>query len=147
MPGLLFGRIVLISGTKKISIMRLTILVFVVSFCLCGSADAQPGSTLLKWTKAGNSFYQAKAGNIVRTDFPTRQETVIVAQELLKPAGQVKPLEVRDFAFSEDGRKVLIYTNTRRVWRYNTRGDYWVLDLGSHVLSQVGKDRTASSLL
>ncbi|HMI62384.1 MAG TPA: DPP IV N-terminal domain-containing protein, partial [Puia sp.] len=48
---------------------------------------------------------------------------------------------------SEDGRKVLIYTNTRRVWRYNTRGDYWVLDLGSHVLSQVGKDRAASSLL
>ena len=129
--------------------MRLTILVFVVSVCLCicGSATAQPGSSLLKWTKAGNSFYQTKGGNIVRTDFPTRQETVVVAHDLLKPAGQVKPLEVRNFAFSEDGRKVLIYTNTRRVWRYNTRGDYWVLDLGSHLLSQVGKDRAASSLL
>ncbi|HTI93259.1 MAG TPA: DPP IV N-terminal domain-containing protein [Puia sp.] len=129
--------------------MRLTILVFVVSVCLCicGSATAQPGSTLLKWTRAGNSYFQTKAGNIVRTDLPGRQETVIVDQELLKPAGQVKPLEIRNFAFSEDGKKVLIYTNTRRVWRYNTRGDYWVLDLGSHVLSQVGKGRAASSLL
>jgi len=130
--------------------MRLTILVFVVSIslCICGSATAQPGSSLLKWTKAGNSYYQTNAaGNIVRIDLPSRQETVIVDHELLKPAGQVKPLEVRNFAFSEDGRKVLIYTNTRRVWRYNTRGDYWVLDLGSHVLSQVGKDRAASSLL
>ena len=25
----------------------------------------------------------------------------------------------------------MIFTNTRRVWRYNTRGDYWVLDLPS----------------
>ena len=129
--------------------MRLTILVFVVSvsLCICGSATAQPGSSLLKWTRAGNSYFQTKAGNIVRTDLPGRQETVIVDQELLKPAGQVKPLEVRNFAFSEDGKKVLIYTNTRRVWRYNTRGDYWVLDLGSHVLSQVGEGRAASSLL
>jgi dipeptidyl-peptidase-4 len=144
-----FDGIVLISGTKKISNMRLTILVFLVSICLfvCGSADAQPGSSLLKWTRAGNSYYQTNAGNIVRIDLPSRQETVIVDHELLKPAGQVKPLEVRNFAFSEDGRKVLIYTNTKRVWRYNTRGDYWVLDLGSHALSQVGKDRTASSLL
>jgi len=127
--------------------MRLTIVVFVVSLCLCGSADAQPGSSLLKWTRTGNSFYQVKAGNIVRTDFPTRQETVIVDHELLKPAGQAKPLEVRNFAFSEDGKKVLIYTNTKRVWRYNTRGDYWVLDLASHALSQVGKNRAVSSLL
>jgi len=129
--------------------MRLTILVFLVSICLCvcGSADAQPGSSLLKWTKAGNSYYQTNAGNIVRIDLPSRQETVIVDHELLKPAGQVKPLEVRNFAFSEDGKKVLIYTNTRRVWRYNTRGDYWVLDLASHALSQVGKDRAVSSLL
>ncbi|HEY4288749.1 MAG TPA: DPP IV N-terminal domain-containing protein [Puia sp.] len=131
--------------------MRLTILVFVVSVCLCvcGSADAQPGSSLLKWTREGNSYYQTNAGtgDIVRIDLPSRKETVMVDHELLKPAGQVKPLEVRNFAFSEDGRKVLIYTNTRRVWRYNTRGDYWVLDLGTHVLSQVGKARAASSLL
>ena len=29
-----------------------------------------------------------------------------------------------------DGRRLLIFTNTRKVWRQNTRGDYWVLDVG-----------------
>ncbi len=129
--------------------MRLTILVFVVSFCFCASVDAQPGATLLKWNKAGNSYYQCQNSthNIVRTDLPGSKESVVVDHELLKPAGQVKPLDVSNFAFSEDGTKVLIYTNTRRVWRYNTRGDYWVLDMTSHILKQVGKDRAASSLL
>jgi dipeptidyl-peptidase-4 len=56
-------------------------------------------------------------------------------------------LAIRDFSFSADGKKVLIYTNARRVWRYETRGDYWVLDKGSRQLVQVGRDRPASSLL
>jgi dipeptidyl-peptidase-4 len=33
------------------------------------------------------------------------------------------------------------------VWRLNTRGDYWVLDLGSHALKQVGKSMPSASLM
>jgi dipeptidyl-peptidase-4 len=108
--------------------------------------QAQPGSTLLKWSKDGNSYYEAKGGNIVQVGLPDDRETVVVAQERLKPAGRSQALAIRNFAFSEDGRKVLIYTNAQRVWRYDTRGDYWVLDLTSWQLTQVGKDRPAASL-
>src|SRR5579859_673642 len=108
---------------------------------------AQPGSTLLKWTKEGNSFYKVSAGAIVRVDLPANQETVVVSTDLLRPVGYGRPLVIRDFSFSADGKKVLIYTNARRVWRYDTRGDYWVLDRGSRQLTQVGKERPASSLL
>jgi dipeptidyl-peptidase-4 len=111
------------------------------------AAWAQPGSALLKWNKDGNSFYKAEGSSIVQVSLPDSKETVIAAKELLTPAGSIKALGVRNFAFSADGRKILIFTNTKRVWRYNTRGDYWVLDLTTRQLKQVGKDRPASSLL
>ena len=38
------------------------------------------------------------------------------------------PLAIEDYAWSGDGARLLIFTNTRKVWRDNTRGDYWVLD-------------------
>ena len=31
-----------------------------------GGLVAQPGSTLLKWSREGNSYYEAKGGNIVQ---------------------------------------------------------------------------------
>src|SRR6187402_1839264 len=89
---------------------------------------AQPGSRELKWTNEGNSFYSSKAGDIVRTDLPDNKETVIVSKDQLIPAGHGRPLTVKNFSFSDDGNKVLVYTNTKRVWRYDTRGDYWVYD-------------------
>ncbi len=120
---------------------------FVLFFILMGGrVIAQPGATLLKWTSEGNAFYEAKLGGIIRLDVADNRETVIVAREWLKPAGRLEALGIRSFAFSEDGKKVLVYTNARRVWRYDTRGDYWVLDLSTRQLTQVGKDRAASSL-
>ena len=35
------------------------------------------------------------------------------------------PLDVSDYAWSADGARLLVFTNTRKVWRQNTRGDYW----------------------
>ena len=109
--------------------------------------SAQPGSRDIKWTKEGNAYYQVKAGEIVRVDLPDRKETVLVSKDQLMPGGQGKPLIPRNFEFSEDGKKLLLYTNSKRVWRYDTRGDYWVLDLSTKTMAQVGKDRPASSLM
>lgn len=108
---------------------------------------AQPGSTQLKWAREGNAFYTEKEGNIVRIEFPGNKETVVVPRTELVAPGQGKFIQVRNFSFSEDGGKVLIYTNTKRVWRYNTRGDYWVYDISGKSLKQVGKSRPASSLM
>ena len=67
------------------------------------------------------------------------KEVLIPADKLVNPKTG-KPIRVRSFAFSDDNNKVLIYTNTRQVWRYDTRGDYWVLDIQSGKLQQLGKD-------
>lgn len=114
---------------------------------VCVGAEAQPGSSQLKWTKEGNAFYTEKNGGIVRIELPGNVETDIVSRMQLVPPGEGRPLQVKNFSFSEDGNKLLIFTNTKRVWRYNTKGDYWVYDLGTKTLKQLGKGRPASSLM
>ncbi len=113
---------------------------------ICTGVFAQPGADALKWTADGNSFYKTVNGEIVRVDMPDSKETVFITKDRLTPPGQ-NPLEVANFSFSADGKKIMIYTNTRKVWRYNTRGDYWVLDLVTKQLSQLGKDRPSASLM
>lgn len=49
--------------------------------------------------------------------------------------------------FSEDENKVLLFTNTKKVWRYATRGDYWVLNRKSGELHKLGKGLPGSSLM
>ena len=121
--------------------------VAIVFWVLGIGAYAQPGSMELKWAKEGNAYYLVKSGEVVRVDLPDSKETVLVSRDQLIPGGQGKPLAIRNFSFSEDGKKILIYTNSKRVWRYDTRGDYWVLDLSTRELKQVGKDQPSSSLM
>ncbi len=41
----------------------------------------------------------------------------------------------------------MIFTNTAKVWRYHTRGDYWILDVMSNQLTQLGKGLPSQSLM
>jgi dipeptidyl-peptidase-4 len=97
--------------------------------------------------KDGASYTRAEAGEIVKYTLPGNSKAVLVSKDKLTPAGRTSPLNIRSYAFSADGNKVLIYTNTKKVWRYDTRGDYWVLDLTNNQLRQIGRDRPASSLM
>jgi dipeptidyl-peptidase-4 len=72
---------------------------------------------------------------------------VLVKQEQLIPTGKSEPLSFSIYTFSQSKKKLLIYTNTAKVWRYNTRGDYWVLDIPSNKLVQLGKGRPSQSLM
>ena len=99
----------------------------------------------IKWDQSGNAFYQIQGGQIVKVNLPDQNSEVFISSAALTPKGQ-KPLQVRDFTFSADRNKILIYTNTKQVWRLDTQGDYWVLDLGSKELKQVGKGLPESSL-
>ena len=87
------------------------------------------------------------ASDIVRYDAATNARTVLLAGSLLVPQGSKEALDIDDYTWSNDGQKLLIFTNTRRVWRLNTRGDYWILDLASKHLHQVGAGAPGSSLM
>jgi len=87
------------------------------------------------------------AKDIVEYDTATGTRTVLVSATALKPAGSTTPLTVDGYEWSADRSKLLLYTNAKKVWRQNTRGDYWVLDRASGALRQVGAGAAPSSLM
>jgi dipeptidyl-peptidase-4 len=85
--------------------------------------------------------------DLVRYETATGARSVLVPWEKLVPAGESKPLSIDEYAFSKDGKHLLVFTNTKKVWRAHTRGDYWMLDLPDGRLRKLGGDAPASSLL
>ena len=84
--------------------------------------------------------------DIVRYDAASGARRVLVpAARLTPPAGA--PLDIADYRWSDDGSKLLIFTNTRKVWRLHTRGDYWVLDPDSGRLAKLGGDAPEATLM
>ena len=100
----------------------------------------------LRWATEGNAYYRVEGGEINRYTLPANTKTTWVSRAELTPAG-AQALRVRNYTFSKDQTKLLIFTNTQRVWRLDTRGDYWVLDLKTKALTQIGKSRPAASLM
>ena len=85
--------------------------------------------------------------DIVEYETATGARTVLVAATALKPAGAAAPLAIDGYSWSADRSKLLLYTKAKKVWRENTRGDYWVLDRASGSLRQIGADAPASTLM
>jgi len=101
----------------------------------------------INWTSDGNSTLILEDGNIVKTDLKTLNEITLVKREQLIPAGATEPLSFKIYSFSPDYKTLLIFANTAKVWRYHTRGDYWILDLNNNQLSQLGKTLPSQSLM
>jgi len=99
------------------------------------------------YTTLEDSPQHENAKDIIRYEPETGKRDIMVPADKLIPAGTSEPLEIDDYAWSEDGRKVLIFTNSKRVWRTNTRGDYYVLDLRTWKLRKLGGDAKPSSLM
>ena len=91
------------------------------------------------WMEDGRSYSALTEKGLVRVDAATLAETVIVPQAAFIPDGADAPLRVEDYTWSDDKSKLVVYTNSRRVWRRNTRGDYWLLDVASGTVRQLGK--------
>jgi len=100
----------------------------------------------MTWSADGNSFYYSDEG-ISTFSLVDRNQQVLVPAQQITPAGKKEPLEIKSFSFSSDFRKILIYTNSKKVWRYETRGDYWVFNMSDSSLKQLGKSLPSSSLM
>ena len=107
-----------------------------------------------KWLRGGESYTTVEASesvadgfDIVRHDSATGAESTLVSAKQLIPEGAEKPLEIKNYSWSKDGRFVLISTNTVKFRRLESFGDYWLLNLADLTLRQVGTDAPASSLM
>ena len=107
----------------------------------------------VRWMKDNNGYSTLEADteyggkDIVRYDAASGERKVLVSAKSLIPAGEKKPLTIADYNWSKDDGQLLIFTNTRKVWRYNTRGDYWVLNLKTGKLQQLGKSIERTTLM
>src|SRR5690242_2849700 len=123
--------------------LLLIVLFSVFSF----SSFAQFRAKQIFWTDDGNAILNVEDGSIVRTDIKSGQKTTLVPKEELTPKDQTEPLQFSIYSFSSDYKQLLIFTNTAKVWRYHTRGDYWVLDVAANKLFQLGKSLPSQSLM
>lgn len=99
------------------------------------------------WSADGSSYYETSAQGIIQYSLPDFTQKIIAATQQLIPKDSSKQLPVRNFFFSNDSKKILIYTNSKRVWRYDTRGDYWVLNTENSSLKKLGANLPSSSLM
>ena len=106
-----------------------------------------------QWFDGGASYLLIEADaagrtSVVRYDSATgaRRDVLITSAELT-PARAAAPLDVEDLSWSHDARRALVFTNTRRVWRTNSRGDYWLLDRQAKTLKKLGGGAPHASLM
>ena len=59
---------------------------------------------------------------LVAYDAASGAREVLADAALLTPEGATTPLAVANYQWSPDRKRALIFTNTKRVWRQNTRG-------------------------
>lgn len=67
----------------------------------------------------------------------TGERERLIEGRRLVPEGATAPIRVESVTFSRDGARALIFANSERVWRMNTRGEYYVLDRASGRLTPV----------
>lgn len=112
------------------------------------------GAGQIQWLGDGNSYIkversatQKNGRDIVNYDAKTGEKTILVAAEKFIPKGSENAIAMENFEITPDKDFMLIFNNSKRVWRQNTKGDYWLLNLKTWDLSQLGKKLKPSSLM
>ncbi len=67
-----------------------------------------------------------------------RDSVLVPAGELLPEDGE--PLSIWDVDVSPDGRRLLLFTDAREVWRDRTRGTYYLFDLDARELRPLSRE-------
>ena len=99
------------------------------------------------YTTVEKSAADSDASDIVRYETATGNRSIYVSARQLVPSGTSGALDIDDYGWSADGNLLLLFTNTQRVWRQNTRGDYWVLNRKTGALKKLGGPNAPPSSL
>lgn len=159
-------------STQKFLQKSLVLLIF-IAFLSSGYAQTPPDTSLLtidrlfasrefrgdffgeaRWMDDGQAYTTVEpsqetkdAMDIVKYEILSGKRNVLIPAANLIPAGETAPLIFDNYEWSANKEVLLIFTNTSRVWRQNTKGDYWVLDVKTNNLRQLGQGLPSSSLM
>ena len=88
-----------------------------------------------------------KVKELIRYEIKEGTRTVLISLRLLQGEGEEDPLIISSYEWSPDKKRLLIFTNSKRVWREQTRGDYWLVDLEQEQKFKIGGEAPPSSLM
>ncbi len=96
------------------------------------------------WMKDGKSYttlddHASGNADLYRVDAVTGKKDLLVRGAELVPPGARQPVHIEEYSFSADGSKLLIFTNSARVWRLNSKGTFFVWDLAAKRLAPVSE--------
>ncbi|MEY2811581.1 MAG: hypothetical protein RI991_576 [Bacteroidota bacterium] len=116
-------------------------------FCFIGSfSSAVFGQSKLQWTEDGLALIKLKKNQLVEESVETGNDRKVLISD--GDFGNVEPFKsMDDFSWHSPSAQLLVFNNTARVWRYNTKGDYWVYHMKSKKWFQLGKGLPAQSLM
>jgi dipeptidyl-peptidase-4 len=107
-----------------------------------------------RWIENGKAYTTVErsrdvegGSDIVRYETASGKRSILVSARSLVPRGDSAALDFDDYSWSPDNAKLMLFTNTQKVWRSNTRGDYWVLDRKGGTLTKLGGSAEPSTLM
>ncbi|HEY7575912.1 MAG TPA: S9 family peptidase, partial [Thermoanaerobaculia bacterium] len=107
----------------------------------------------VRWQDDGKSYAVREESasskdlyDVALYDTSSGRRQILVDGARLIPAGASAPVKIEDFVLSGRNR-ILIFSDSRKVWRQNTRGDYWVFDRSGAPLRKLGGGAPPSSLM
>lgn len=108
----------------------------------------------IQWIENGEAYIKKepsklleKEKDLVRYSSNSEKKEIWISAPSLIPKGQSSPINVEQFSLTPDQKKVILFTNSKRVWRSNTKGDFWVFDLKTKELRRLGASFPSSSLM
>ena len=102
-----------------------------------GSDFSAKSIASMQWAEDKNVLYSVEGRSLIETD-ASSGKTRLIAEV---------PVEIQGYSFSQDKSKLLIFTNSKRVWRSNTKGDWWVLNLKTANFRQLGLGFESSEMM
>ncbi len=115
----------------------------------------EPKVEAIRWSKRNlANYFTLDAPNVgklgkdlVQNDATSGKKTVLASAQDMTIEGAKKPMSLDSFELSTDESKALLFTNTKKVWRKNTRGDYWLMELATKKMRKLGGDAKPATLM
>ena len=95
--------------------------ILILFTCIVQFAQGQSFGKI-NWTADGNYYTKLKEGNIIQVDPKTEEETVVIKNSQITDPVTKKLIVPQSYQFNSNYTRVLLFTNTAKVWRYKTRG-------------------------
>ena len=93
------------------------------------------------WNEEETGYYSIKENSIMLISTEGEKDQLILS------SSEVGDIKIESFLFSQNKNKILLFTKSVKVWRYNTKGDYWVYDFKTKQGKKIGNSMPDSNLM